>query len=62
MWHSVDSETEAIMQDIIDTAFQDCTVIAVMHRLTYIARYDKVAVLENGCLARYTTPTAGITG
>ncbi|KAK6074134.1 ABC transporter [Seiridium cupressi] len=35
---SVDSDTESIMQDIIDTVFKDCTVLAVMHRLTYVTR------------------------
>ena len=34
--NSVDGETEAFMQDIIDTTFKDCTVLAVMHRLTHI--------------------------
>ncbi|KAK3332944.1 P-loop containing nucleoside triphosphate hydrolase protein [Cercophora scortea] len=55
---SVDSETEAIMQDIIDTAFKDCTVIAVMHRLTHVFRYGKVAVLDGGHLVEFDSPTA----
>ncbi|KAI1080070.1 ABC transporter [Whalleya microplaca] len=53
---SVDSETEAIMQDIIDTTFKDCTVLAVMHRLTHITRYDKVALLDDGHLIEFDTP------
>lgn len=44
------------MQDIIDTTFKDCTVLAVMHRLTHITRYDKVAVLDNGHLVEFDTP------
>lgn len=44
------------MQDIIDTTFKDCTVFAVMHRLTHITRYDKVALLENGHLVEFDTP------
>ncbi|KAF7554083.1 hypothetical protein G7Z17_g3181 [Cylindrodendrum hubeiense] len=52
----VDSETEAIMQDIIDVTFKDCTVIAVMHRLTHITRYDRVALLDNGQLMELDTP------
>ncbi|KAH6659515.1 ABC transporter [Truncatella angustata] len=53
---SVDAETEAIMQDIIDTEFKDCTVIAVMHRLQHVARYDKVALMENGVLLEFDGP------
>lgn len=44
------------MQDIIGTTFKDCTVIAVMHRLTHVARYDKVALLDNGHLMEFDTP------
>lgn len=46
------------MQDIIDTAFKDCTVLAVMHRLTHITRYDKVALLDNGHLMEFDAPQA----
>lgn len=53
---SVDGETEAIMQDIIDTTFRDCTVLAVMHRLTHVTRYDKVALLDDGHLMEFDTP------
>ena len=52
----MDGETEALMQDIIDTNFKDCTVLAIMHRLTHIARYDKVALLDNGRLVEFDTP------
>jgi len=54
--NSVDGETEALMQDIIDTTFKDCTVLAVMHRLTHITRYDKVALLDEGRLVEFDTP------
>ncbi|KAK2883394.1 hypothetical protein FQN49_000034 [Arthroderma sp. PD_2] len=53
---NVDSETEAIMQHIIDTTFSDHTVLAVMHRLTNVTRYDKVALLDNGQLIEFDTP------
>jgi ATP-binding cassette, subfamily C (CFTR/MRP), member 1 len=54
--HSVDSDTEAIMQDIIDTVFRGCTVLAVMHRLTHITRYDRVALLDSGHLMEFDSP------
>lgn len=53
---SVDAETEAIMQDIVDRIFRDCTVLAVMHRLTHVTRYDKVALLDGGHLVEFDAP------
>lgn len=46
------------MQEIIDTCFEDCTVIAVMHRLTHVARYNKVALLDSGSLVEFDTPAS----
>ncbi|KAJ0328741.1 hypothetical protein COL922a_013065 [Colletotrichum nupharicola] len=45
---SVDSETEAVMQDVVDNEFRDCTVLAVMHRLKHVSRYDAVVLLGDG--------------
>ncbi|KAM0472660.1 hypothetical protein ACHAPX_008621 [Trichoderma viride] len=50
---SVDHEAEAIMQEIIDTDFKECTVLAVMHRLEHIRRYGKAALFGNGKLLEY---------
>lgn len=53
---SVDEGTEAIMQEVIDKKFADRTVISVVHRFTYIDRFDKVAVMKYGELVEYDTP------
>jgi ABC-type multidrug transport system fused ATPase/permease subunit len=52
----VDAESEALMQDIIDTEFRDVTVLAIMHRLKYVTRYDKVALLDGGELVEFDGP------
>ena len=44
------------MQEVIDSDFKDCTVIAVMHRLDWIKQYDRVALLDNGHLIEYDAP------
>lgn len=44
------------MQDIIDTEFKDTTVLAVMHRLNHVKKYDRVAVLDQGRLVEYGEP------
>ncbi|KAJ0344702.1 hypothetical protein KNSL1_009101 [Colletotrichum chrysophilum] len=59
---SVDSETEAIMQDIVDSDFRDCTVLAVMHRLKHVTHYGKVALLGDGKLLEFDTPESLISG
>jgi len=59
---SVDSETEALMQEIIDTEFKHCTVVAVMHRLDFVDRYDKVALMDSGHLLEYDAPATLLAG
>jgi len=46
------------MQDVIETEFSIQTILAVVHRLRYITRFDKVAVLRGGRLVEYDTPDA----
>lgn len=59
---SVDHEAEAIMQEIVDTDFKECTVLAVMHRLEHIRRYDKAALFGNGKLLEYDDPETLLSG
>lgn len=59
---SVDHEAEAIMQEIIDTDFKECTVLAVMHRLEHIRRYDKAALFGDGKLLEYDDPETLLSG
>ncbi|KAL4948254.1 P-loop containing nucleoside triphosphate hydrolase protein [Aspergillus filifer] len=55
---SVDNETEDIMQAAIDSEFSSHTVIAIMHRLRHIHRYDRVVLLVNGVVAECDSPAA----
>ncbi|RAL16194.1 ABC transporter [Aspergillus homomorphus CBS 101889] len=55
---SVDHETEDIMQEVIETEFASHTVLAVMHRLRLVHRYDRVAVLNAGALVELDSPAA----
>ena len=54
--YSVDDETETSMQEIIAREFAECTVIAVMHRLERLERYDRVALMEQGAIVEYGGP------
>ena len=45
---ALDSETEAIVLDNIDKAFQDHTVITIAHRLSTVRQADLIVVIDRG--------------
>ncbi|PHH66890.1 hypothetical protein CDD81_5242 [Ophiocordyceps australis] len=52
----VDSTTDAKIQQVIRTEFQDCTIIMIAHRLDTLLDFDKVAVLDKGFLVEFGAP------
>ncbi|GAB1207658.1 hypothetical protein APSETT445_006383 [Aspergillus pseudonomiae] len=59
---SLDSEAAALVQSIIDSEFRECTFLAVMHVLTHIGAYDRVAVLDGGALVEVGPPAELLAG
>ncbi|KAJ5716811.1 P-loop containing nucleoside triphosphate hydrolase protein [Penicillium malachiteum] len=55
---SIDTETERLMQEIVDRHFSGQTVLAVVHRLAYIHPFDRVLVLKKGRIVEWDTPKA----
>lgn len=53
---SLDHDTEAVMQQVIEDEFREHTVIAIAHRLDTIKAFDRVLVLEKGCLVEHGDP------
>ncbi|KAJ5091113.1 hypothetical protein NUU61_005983 [Penicillium alfredii] len=53
---SVDWETEATMQAVTEQEFASQTVISVVHRLRFIERYDRGALLKTSRLVEYGCP------
>lgn len=53
---SLDIDTEKVVYDALDKYFKDTTVIAVVHRLDFIDRFDRVAVFERGGLVGFDRP------
>lgn len=45
---SLDSESEALIQDALQTLMQGKTVIVIAHRLSTIMKMDRIVVLEQG--------------
>lgn len=55
---SVDHNTEELMQEVLETEFHSHTVLSVLHRLCYIHRYDRVAVLDGRVLVEFDSPAS----
>lgn len=53
---AVDLETDDLIQATIRKEFRDCTVLTIAHRLNTIMDYDRIMVLEKGCIAELDPP------
>ncbi|CAK8685023.1 unnamed protein product [Clavelina lepadiformis] len=53
---AVDNETEAMVHDMIEKVFSDCTVLTIAHRLPSVAFCDRVMVLDAGKLVEFDCP------
>ncbi|KAI9335034.1 hypothetical protein DFJ73DRAFT_34803 [Zopfochytrium polystomum] len=53
---SVDTETDARIQETIRTEFSTCTVFTIAHRLKTIADYDRIIVLDQGRIIENGSP------
>ena len=52
----VDLETDDLVQETLRKSFNDCTILTIAHRLSTIMDYDKVLVMQNGCVAEFASP------
>lgn len=52
---SLDSESEALIQDALQTLMQGKTVIVIAHRLSTIMKMDRIVVIEGGKVAAMGT-------
>lgn len=53
---SVDSRTEELIMDLLNTQFEGCTVLAVAHRLETLLSFDRIVVLEDGSVVECGAP------
>jgi len=54
---SLDSETEAILQDAIGKVAEGRTLLVVAHRLSTVRQLDKIIVLDHGLIVEMGTHT-----
>lgn len=52
---SLDSESEHLIQEALDTLMEGKTVIVIAHRLSTIMKMDRIVVMENGAIAAQGT-------
>ncbi|MFN2221854.1 MAG: ABC transporter ATP-binding protein [Candidatus Promineifilaceae bacterium] len=52
---SVDTLTEALIQQGMERLMQDCTSFVIAHRLSTIKRADRILVIEDGRIAEFGT-------
>ena len=55
---NVDYKTDRLIQQVIRQKFGDCTVLTIAHRVNTIIDYDKVLVLDDGCVVEFGKPEA----
>ncbi|ROW15668.1 hypothetical protein VPNG_02110 [Cytospora leucostoma] len=55
--YSVDTKTDAQMQELIRSEFQGRTIIMIAHRLSSLVDFDRVAVLDGGRLVEFGQPS-----
>ena len=52
---SLDSHSEALIQEALDNLMKGCTTIAIAHRLSTIRKMDRIIVMEDGKIAEEGT-------
>ena len=53
---SIDYKTENIIQNAIDKAMNNCTVITIAHRIKTIINYNRIMVISKGEIVEFDTP------
>ena len=53
----VDTQTDGVVQQILREKLHTCTVISVAHRLETILESDRVAVLSDGKVEEFASPS-----
>lgn len=55
---AVDPVTDRLIQQTIRQEFKNSTILTIAHRLGTIMDYDKILVLDRGCVVEFDSPSA----
>ncbi|KAL2817570.1 P-loop containing nucleoside triphosphate hydrolase protein [Aspergillus granulosus] len=53
---SLDKDTKAIVDGLVQEHFKDWTIISILHQLDTVTAFDKVAVMDGGRLVEFDAP------
>ncbi|KAI9345359.1 P-loop containing nucleoside triphosphate hydrolase protein [Obelidium mucronatum] len=54
---SIDIKTDELIQHLLRKEFTNSTILCVAHRINTILDYDRILVLDSGCLSEFDTTT-----
>jgi ABC-type transport system involved in Fe-S cluster assembly fused permease/ATPase subunit len=54
--YSIDAHTDALIRQFIHDEFRQHTILWVAHRLESVLDFDRVVVMEDGCVVEYGNP------
>ncbi|THY75978.1 putative ABC transporter [Aureobasidium pullulans] len=53
---SLDAETDAVIREVLNTSFKDCTIISIAHRTATILESEIVIMMDAGSVTAIATP------
>ncbi|XP_025835581.1 probable multidrug resistance-associated protein lethal(2)03659 [Agrilus planipennis] len=53
---NMDPQTDALIQKIVKSRFENCTVLTIAHRLSSVMNADKIMVIDSGRVIEYDDP------
>ena len=53
---NIDNKTDILIQNAVDKIFKNSTLITIAHKIPDLNKYDKIMILDEGCIIEYDTP------